>query len=123
MVSAIERGYPQKEIERRAYEHQRAVETKERIVVGVNDFVLQEEEPVPVATIDPALEREQCERVAALRNRRNAAEHARALTALDDAAQGTANLLPPIVGAVKALATVGEIADVLRGRFGEYHPT
>jgi methylmalonyl-CoA mutase N-terminal domain/subunit len=122
MVSAIERGYPQKEIERRAYEHQRAVESNQRIVVGVNDFVVAEEDPIPVAKVDPALEREQCARVAAARSRRNAAEHQRALQALDDAAQGTTNLLPPIVAAVKAMATVGEIADVLRKRFGEYHP-
>jgi methylmalonyl-CoA mutase N-terminal domain/subunit len=122
MVSAIERGYPQKEIERRAYEHQRAVEAKERIVVGVNEYVLDKEEPVPVAKIDPALEREQVQRVQAVRARRNAAEATRALQALDDAAVGTANVLPPIVGAVKALATVGEIADVLRKRFGEYQP-
>jgi methylmalonyl-CoA mutase N-terminal domain/subunit len=122
MVPAIERGYPQKEIERRAYEHQRAVEAKDRIVVGVNEYVLAEEEPVPVAKIDPDLEREQCRRVAAVRAKRNAAEHKRALQALDDAAAGTANLLPPILGAVKALATVGEIADVMRKRFGEYHP-
>jgi methylmalonyl-CoA mutase, N-terminal domain len=122
MVHAIERGYPQKEIERRAYEHQRAVEAKERIVVGVNEYTLESEDPIPVAKIDPALEREQCQRLAALRAKRNAAEHARALQALDDAAVGTANLLPPIVGAVKALATVGEIADVMRKRFGEYHP-
>jgi methylmalonyl-CoA mutase N-terminal domain/subunit len=88
----------------------------------VNDYKLAEEAPVPVATIDPALEREQCARVAAVRAKRNTAEHKRALQSLDDAAQGTANILPPIVGAVKALATVGEIADVLRNRFGEYHP-
>jgi methylmalonyl-CoA mutase N-terminal domain/subunit len=122
MIPAIERGYPQKEIERRAYEHQRAVEAKQRIVVGVNEFVVADEEPVPVAKIDPELERAQCQRVAAVRAKRNAAEHARAQTALADAAAGTDNLLPPIIGAVKALATVGEIADVLRARFGEYHP-
>jgi methylmalonyl-CoA mutase N-terminal domain/subunit len=122
MVRAIEQGYPQREIERRAYEHQRAVERKERIVVGVNDFVLAEETAIPVATVDPALETNQVERVRALRARRNAAEVQRALTALDDAAAGTANLVRPIVGAVKALATVGEIADVMRKRFGEYHP-
>ena len=122
MVRAIEQSFPQREIERRAYEHQVAVEKKERIVVGVNDFVMSEEDPVPVATIDPKLESDQVERVRALRARRNAADHARALTALDDAAQGTANLVGPIVGAVKAMATVGEIADVLRKRFGEYHP-
>ncbi|MBV8758486.1 MAG: methylmalonyl-CoA mutase [Deltaproteobacteria bacterium] len=122
MPAAIEKNYPQKEIERRAYEHQRAVEAKQRIVVGVNEYVMTEEEPVPVAKIDPALEEDQVARVAALRSRRNAAEHQRALKALDDAASGTANLLGPIVGAVKAMATVGEIADVLRKRFGEYHP-
>ncbi len=122
MVPAIEVGYPQKEIERRAYEHQRAVEAKQRIVVGVNEYVLAEEEPVPVAKVDPELEREQVRRVAAVRSKRNAAEHQRALKALADAAAGTTNLLPPILGAVKALATVGEIADVLRERFGEYQP-
>jgi len=122
MVKAIELGFPQREIERRAYEHQRAVEHKERIVVGVNDFILAEEPPIPVATIDPALEADQVQRVQALRARRNAAEVARALTALDDAAAGTANLVTPILGAVKALATVGEIADVMRKRFGEYQP-
>ena len=122
MVRAIEQGFPQREIERRAYEHQRAVEAKERIVVGVNDFVLADEEPVPVAIVDPALEQNQVERVRAVRARRNAAETARALATLDDAAQGTANLVGPIVGAVKAMATVGEIADVLRARFGEHRP-
>jgi len=122
MVRAIEVGFPQKEIERRAYEHQRAVERKERIVVGVNDFVVAEDEPIPVATVDPELERAQVERVRAVRARRNASEHTRALAALAAAAAGADNLVPAIVGAVKALATVGEIADVLRARFGEYRP-
>jgi methylmalonyl-CoA mutase N-terminal domain/subunit len=122
MVAAIEQGYPQREIERRAYEHQRAVERRERIVVGVNDFVVAEEDPVPVAVVDPALVADQFAGVGALRARRSAAEVARALRALDDAAQGTAGLVEPIVGAVRALATVGEIADVLRARFGEYQP-
>jgi methylmalonyl-CoA mutase N-terminal domain/subunit len=123
MVRAIEQGYPQREIERRAYEHQRAVEKKERIVVGVNDYLVAEEAPVEVATIDPALERDQVERLAALRRRRPAGEHGRALAALGDAARGTDELVGPILGAVKAQATVGEIAEVLRGIFGEYHPT
>jgi methylmalonyl-CoA mutase N-terminal domain/subunit len=122
MVRAIEAGYPQREIERRAYEHQRAVERKDRIVVGVNEFVLADEPEIPIATIDPALEADQIERVRALRARRNAAEVQRALRSLDDAAAGTANLVAPILGAVKALATVGEIADVMRKRFGEYQP-
>jgi len=123
MIAAIEQQYPQKEIERRAYEHQRAVEANERVVVGVNAFAVDAEPPVPVATIDPELERAQAERVRAVRARRSAAEHARALAALDAAAAGGANMLPPIITAVKALATVGEIADVLRARFGEYQPT
>jgi methylmalonyl-CoA mutase N-terminal domain/subunit len=123
VVPAIEKGYQQREIERRAYEHQRAVEKKERIVVGVNDYVLAEEPPVEVATIDPALERDQVARLAAMRARRNADEHARALRALADTARASDNLLPPILAAVKAMATVGEIADTMRGVFGEYQPT
>jgi methylmalonyl-CoA mutase N-terminal domain/subunit len=122
MVKAIETGFPMREIERRAYEHQRAVESKERVVVGVNEFAMGEEDPIPVGKIEPGLEAEQCARLAAMRTRRNAAEHTRALKALDDAATSTGNLVEPIVGAVKAFATVGEIADVLRARFGEYHP-
>ena len=122
VIPAIEQGYQQREIERRAYEHQRAVEARERVVVGVNDFVLDEEPPVEVAAVDPALERDQVERLRGLRARRGHDEHARALRALDDAARGGDNLLPPILGAVKALATVGEIADALRAVFGEHQP-
>jgi methylmalonyl-CoA mutase, N-terminal domain len=122
VIAAIEQGYQQREIERRAYEHQRAVEKKQRIVVGVNDFVVDEEAPVEVATVDPTLERNQIERVRSLRTRRNAAEHARSVQSLIDAARSTDNLMPPILGAVKALATVGEIADAMRGVFGEYQP-
>ena len=123
MVRAIEQGYPQREIERRAYEHQRAVEKKDRIVVGVNEYVLAEEAPIEVATVDPALERDQVARLAALRRRRPAAEHARTLAALGDAARGTEELVGPILDAVKAQATVGEVADVLRGVFGEHTPS
>ncbi|MCE9576440.1 MAG: methylmalonyl-CoA mutase [Deltaproteobacteria bacterium] len=121
-IAALEAGFQQREIERRAYEHQRAVEKKQRIVVGVNDFVASEDISPPVAVVDPALERDQVARVRATRARRSAAEHQRAITALADAAAGADNLMPAIVGAVKALATVGEIADVLRTAFGEYQP-
>jgi methylmalonyl-CoA mutase N-terminal domain/subunit len=123
VVAAIENGYIQREIERRAYEHQRAVEKKERIVVGVNDFTLAEEAPVEVARVDPALERDQIARVRALRARRTPAETERALKALDDVARGDGNLVPAILASVKASATVGEIADVMRSVFGEYRPT
>ncbi|HKE17735.1 MAG TPA: methylmalonyl-CoA mutase family protein [Kofleriaceae bacterium] len=122
MIAAIEQGYVQREIERRAYEHQRAVESGERVVVGVNQYRSDQHQPVEVQRVDAALEREQVERVRALRARRSQAETSRALAALGDAARGTANLLDPILGAVVAQATVGEIADVLRGVFGEHRP-
>jgi len=122
VIEAIEQGYMQREIQRRAYEHQRAVEKNERIVVGVNEFQIDEEAPVEIGKVAPDLERAQVERVTALRRRRDQAETDRALTALADAAAGSDNLVPAILGAVKALATVGEVADVLRERFGEYEP-
>ncbi|MBP9084864.1 MAG: methylmalonyl-CoA mutase [Kofleriaceae bacterium] len=123
MPLAIEQGFPQREIERRAYEHQRAVERGERVVVGLNQFQIDDETQVPVATINPVLERDQVARLTALRARRNQAETIRTLANLDAAAQSTDNLLPAMLGAVKAYATVGEIADVLRVRFGEHQPT
>jgi methylmalonyl-CoA mutase, N-terminal domain len=122
MVTAIERGYPQREIERRAYEHQQAVEKKQRIVVGVNEFVLDEAE-APAYRVDPRLEQEQVARVRAVRAARDPAVAKQALAALDDAARGTTNVVPRIIDAVKARCTVGEIADVLRGVFGEYQPS
>ncbi len=122
MIAAIEQSYPQREIERRAYEHQRAVETRQRIVVGVNDYLVADDSPPPVVPIDPDLEVAQRARVAAVRARRNVSEHQRAITALRDAAAGSDNLLPAIIAACRGFATVGEIADVLRDRYGEYHP-
>jgi methylmalonyl-CoA mutase N-terminal domain/subunit len=122
MVAAIEQGFPQKEIERRAYEHQQAVERKERIVVGVNEFVMDEPPPQGVMKVDPALERAQVERVRGVRARRDAAKADAALAALGEAARGTANVVPRIVDAVKAMCTVGEIADAMRAVFGEYRP-
>jgi methylmalonyl-CoA mutase, N-terminal domain len=91
-------------------------------VVGVNQYQATDEAPIEVARVDPDLEREQAERVRALRARRSQAETDRALRALADAARGTGNLLDPILGAVVASATVGEIADVLREVFGEHRP-
>jgi methylmalonyl-CoA mutase N-terminal domain/subunit len=122
MIAAIERGWVQREIERRAYEHQRAVEREERVVVGVNRYQAEQEAPIEIARIDPALERAQVDRVRAFRARRAQAETDRALSALRDAARGTTNLVDPILGAVVAQATVGEIADALRDVFGEHRP-
>ncbi len=123
VVRAIEQGYIQRQIERRAYEHQRAVEKHERIVVGVNEFELAEEAPIEIARVDPQLEREQIERVRAVRAKRTQSDTDAALQNLRDRAKGAENLLPAILRAVVASATVGEIADVLRDELGEYQPT
>jgi methylmalonyl-CoA mutase N-terminal domain/subunit len=122
MVAAIEQGYPQREIQKSAYEYQLEVERKERIVVGVNEF-LQDAPPVPVTRVDPRIEADQVERLRAMRAKRDAGVHAAALERIDRAARGSDNLLPHILAAVKALATVGEIANVLRAAWGEHVET
>jgi methylmalonyl-CoA mutase, N-terminal domain len=133
MVAAIEAGFPQREIERRAFEHQRAVETGARAIVGVNKYASAEDAAavdgagggagaLSLHRLDPALEAAQVARLGRLRAARDAASVARALDAVAQAARGTANLMPPILGAVKARATLGEIADALRAVFGEYQP-
>jgi methylmalonyl-CoA mutase, N-terminal domain len=122
MLRAIERGYVQREIQNAAYDYQRAVDNKEAIVVGVNEFE-SEEVAVPIQRIDEALEGRQVERVRALRARRDAGVHAAALRSVEEAARGGENLMPRILDAVESYATVGEIANVLRGVFGEYRET
>jgi len=123
MLRAIEQGYVQREIQNAAYAYQRAVDEKSAIVVGVNEFVSEEQRAVPIQRIDEELERRQVERVRELRRRRDAGIHQAALKGVDDAARSGENLMPRIVTAVEACATVGEIADVLRGVFGEYRET
>ncbi|MEG9435607.1 methylmalonyl-CoA mutase [Edaphobacter sp. HDX4] len=120
MLRAIEQGYVQREIQNAAYAYQRAVDGKSAIVVGVNDFAEEDQRSVPIQRIDEALERRQVERLKALRARRNAQVHEAALRGVEDAARSGENLMPRIVGAVEAFATVGEVADILRGVFGEY---
>jgi methylmalonyl-CoA mutase N-terminal domain/subunit len=122
MLRAIERGYVQREIQNAAYAYQRAVDDKEAIVVGVNEFV-SEEVAVPIQRIDEALEGRQVERVRALRARRDTGVHAAALRGVEDTARGGGNLMPRILHAVESYATVGEIANVMRGVFGEYRET
>jgi methylmalonyl-CoA mutase N-terminal domain/subunit len=122
MVAAIEQGYVQREIQNAAYQYQLDVEDKRRIVVGQNEFI-SEAPPTPVMKIDPALERAQVERVRAFRATRDAAAHAAALARIDAAARGDDNLLPVLIDAVKAGATVGEMSDVLRGVWGEHRET
>src|SRR2546426_5503508 len=120
MLRAIESGFVQGEIQKAAYEFQRAVEKKDQIVVGVNDFVADEERQIPTLRIDEEIERSQIARLNALRAKRDSAKTQAALAELQRRAATTENLLPAILAAVEAYATVGEISDVLRRLFGEY---
>jgi methylmalonyl-CoA mutase N-terminal domain/subunit len=131
MVAAIERGYPQREIQRTAYEYQLEIEHRQRIVVGVNSFERKidsggcgdDAAAIPVTRIDPRIESEQVERLRSTRARRDRAAHATALERVEQAARGVDNVLPPMLDAVKAYATVGEIAHVLRRVWGEHTET
>ena len=124
MLRAIEAGYVQGEIQKAAYEFQQAVEKKEQIVVGVNDFVGSTEgnDPriIPILRIDAQIERSQIARLSALRAKRDTVRAKSALAELQRRAATTENLLPAILAAVEAYATVGEISDALRRVFGEY---
>jgi len=121
VLRSIESGYIQGEIQKAAYDYQRSVETKEQIVVGVNDFIREEERAIPTLRIDPEIERAQITRVQSLRDKRDNAKTTATLTELQRrAATTTENLLPAILNAVEAYATVGEISDTLRHMFGEY---
>jgi methylmalonyl-CoA mutase N-terminal domain/subunit len=119
-LHAIEQGYIQREIQNSAYEYQRAVETKDAIVVGVNQFQSEEESKVKTLRVDPAIEQAQIERVRAVRDRRDARAAELALGNLEQAARGTENVLPHILACVEGLATVGEISNRLRSVWGEY---
>jgi methylmalonyl-CoA mutase N-terminal domain/subunit len=119
-LRAIETGYVQREIQEAAYDYQRAVETKDAIVVGVNRFQTEEDSAPPTLRIDPTIERAQVERVRAVRARRDGEATETALTQLEEAARGTENLLPRILSCVEAHATVGEISNRLRRVWGEY---
>jgi len=120
MLKAIERGYVQQEIQNAAYEYQQAVDRQEAVVVGVNRFQIGEEKAVPIQRIDPALEPKQVERLRALRAKRNAETWQAAIRAVEDTARSGENLMPRILAAVEANATVGEISDAMRKVYGEY---
>lgn len=120
MLRAIETGYVQGEIQKAAYDYQRAVEAGEQIVVGVNRFASEKQESIPILRIDPEIERDQVARVQALRARRDSAAAAGAVTAVEARARSGENLMPAICAAVERWATVGEISDALRRVFGEY---
>jgi len=120
MIRAIECGFVQNEIQRAAYDFQRAVEKKEQIVVGVNDFVTEDARQIPTLSIGAEIERSQVAHLQALRARRDSSMTKAALAELDRRARCSENLVPAILAAVEAYATVGEISDTLRGVYGEY---
>jgi methylmalonyl-CoA mutase, N-terminal domain len=119
MVAAIERGYPQREISEASYRYQVEVDKKEKIIVGVNDFVTNEK-PLDTLQIDETVAHRQAERLNKLRAERSTDEVVRRLGALRKAAQGSENLMPYIFDAVKSYATLGEICDAMREVFGTY---
>jgi methylmalonyl-CoA mutase N-terminal domain/subunit len=121
-LAAVESGYMQREIQESAYRYQKAVERGDEVIVGVNRFAVDEDHPPSLLRVDPAVGRQQSARLAALRARRDNARVQVALADLRAAAQGTDNLFPPILIAVEAYATTGEICGVLREEFGEYQP-
>ena len=120
MLRAIETGYVQREIHEAAYNYQRAVETEDAIVVGVNKFRSDEAETIPILKIDERVEREQVERLRSVRAKRDSAAADSALAALGSAAAGTENVLPRILTCVESFVTVGEISNCLRKVWGEY---
>ncbi|GAA0920171.1 acyl-CoA mutase large subunit family protein [Streptomyces thermoalcalitolerans] len=121
-VAAIEQGFQKSEIERSAYRIAQEIDNKERTVVGVNAFVLDEEEPYEPLRVDPQIEIDQCERLVALRKERDNDAVRRALDALRTAAKGTDNVLPPMREALRLRATVGEVCHALRDVWGVYVP-
>ena len=121
-VAAIEQGFQKTEIERSAYRIARQIDTGERVVVGVNKFGIAEEEPYQPLRVDPAIEHDQAERLAALRDGRDKAEFTRRIDDLRRAAAGPDNLLYPLREALRARATVGEVCDALRDIWGLYQP-
>jgi methylmalonyl-CoA mutase N-terminal domain/subunit len=119
-AAAIEKGFIQREIQDSAYRYQREIERGERVVVGLNRFQVQEEKPKNLLRVDPALRLSQIEKLQRLRSRRDQRLVTDALAALKKTAEGKDNLMEPILRAVKAYATLGEICDALRQVFGEY---
>ena len=120
MIAAIERGYPQREIAESAYRFQQDVDRKRRISVGVNEFVSDEERPVPILQIDETAAEQQLAKVDRVRRTRNTVAVTRALDRLRKAAAGSENTMPALLDAVRAYATIGEMCDALRDVWGEY---
>jgi len=123
MVEAIKQNFPQGEIAEASFRYQAEVESRQRLIVGVNAHTIEQDEPIPLHKIDPELEQQQVERVSALRARRDGAAAKRCLAELREAGGGTTNLMPVIVRAAKADVTMGEMCDVLREVWGIWRET
>src|SRR5262252_3414673 len=120
IVRAVEEGYPQKEIGESAYRYQREVEEGERLIVGVNAFQSDREEPIQILKIDEKVAEDQVARLKQVKSERNSAAVSKALAKVEAACRGSENLMPPVLEAVKAYATLGEISDVFRKVWGQY---
>jgi methylmalonyl-CoA mutase N-terminal domain/subunit len=118
MIPAIERGFPQAEIAEASFRFQREVEEGKRVIVGVNAYVQEEEQPIEILQVDRAAEEAQVRKLRELRARRDGAAVEAGLNALRRAAAGNANLMPAILDCVRAYATLGEMCGALRGQFG-----
>jgi methylmalonyl-CoA mutase N-terminal domain/subunit len=123
VIPAIEENFMQREIAEASYRYQSEVEAKQRVVVGVNRYELEDEVPIEILRIDPALEQQQIERVQALRARRDSAAVEQALAELKRAAEGDTNLMEPIMVASRAYVTMGEMCDALRDVWGVWRET
>jgi len=123
MVAAIEKGYPQRELAESAYKFQQAVEQRDKVIVGVNEFVSEDEEPIGILYIDESAAERQLGKLNQLRKTRDNARVRATLDALKDGARGSANTMPLLIDAVRAYATVGEMCDALRDVWGEYEET
>ncbi len=122
-VAGIERGFQQREIHNAAFIYQREIETKARIIVGVNEFTTGDAPPGDILKVNPAIEEKQCARIARVRAERSQPAAAAALDRVERTAREGGNLMPPIIDAVRNWATLGEIADAMRHVFGEYRPS
>jgi methylmalonyl-CoA mutase, N-terminal domain len=120
MVEAIEQGFPQREIAEASYRFQQSVEKREKVIVGVNDYVQEDEEPIPILYIDDTTANRQLARLEALRKRRDNDRVQRSLAALRETARGAGNTMYPLLECVRAYATIGEMCDALRDVWGEY---
>jgi methylmalonyl-CoA mutase N-terminal domain/subunit len=122
MVQAVEEGYPQRQIQDAAYTYQREIENSERIVVGVNSFVVEENPPEGLLRVDPSVEKAQFAKLKDIRESRDNSAVTDCLNSLELVANSSGNLMPSILEAVRSYATLGEICGVLRKTFGEYRP-